>query len=59
MHQTYELYFEAEEEPPRFEAITCGSEAELMSALRRLLADRGARAVEVRQFGSPLFTLTA
>lgn len=57
MYQTYELYFEDADGPVRFEALTCRSEAELISVVRSRLADEGAKAVEVRRFGTTLFTL--
>lgn len=57
MYQTYELYFEDGDSPPRFVALTCRSEAELISVVRSRLEDDGAKAVEVRQFGTTLFTL--
>jgi hypothetical protein len=57
MHQTYELYFETETGKPQFEAATYASQVELVAELRRRLAERKAKAVEVRQFGAHLFTL--
>ncbi|HEY8572315.1 hypothetical protein [Phenylobacterium sp.] len=59
MHLTYELYFQEGDEPPKFEALTCASLAELMSAARRRLAERRATSVAVHQFGRELFTLKA
>ncbi|WP_041373603.1 hypothetical protein [Phenylobacterium zucineum] len=59
IHRTYELYLHGDDGPPRFEALTCGSEAELMTAVRRILTDRGVQSVDVREFGELLFTLTA
>jgi hypothetical protein len=55
---TYELWIEAEEGPPFFEAITCADEVELLSAVQDMIASRGLRAVEVRRFGTTLFTIT-
>ncbi|WP_165830555.1 hypothetical protein [Phenylobacterium soli] len=57
MYKTYELYPEGEDRG--FEPVTCRSHEELMAAVERLMADRGANAVEVRHFGAHLFTVTA
>lgn len=57
MYTTYELHPDSEE--GRFEPVTCRSHEELMAAVERLMAERDARAVEVRHFGSHLFTVTA
>lgn len=57
MYTTYELHPDSEE--GRFEPVTCCSHEELMAAVERLMAERDARAVEVRHFGSHLFTVTA
>jgi methionine synthase I (cobalamin-dependent) len=56
MHQTYELYFQDEDGDRRFEALTC-TEPQLLSTVQRRLAEEGAGSVEVRQFGTTLFTL--
>lgn len=57
MHTTYELYPEGEE--GRFEPVTVRTLDELMDAARRLIAEREVRAVEVRHFGTHLFTVAA
>lgn len=59
MHKTYELYLHGDDGTPRFEALTCRTEQELMSAVRRILAETGAHAVDVMEFGQLIFTLTA
>jgi hypothetical protein len=59
LHQTYELYLEPEDGAPRLEVITCPDEVELLSAVQDMIAQRGLRSVEVRRFGSHLFTVTA
>lgn len=60
MHKTYELYFHDDEQaPPAFEALTCATDAELVTALRRRLAERQSKSVVVHEFGRELFTLNA
>jgi len=56
MHQTYELYFPNADGSLRFEALTC-READLFVLAQRRLDEAGAGSVEVRQFGTTLFTL--
>lgn len=58
-HMTFELWIEGDEGPPSFEALTCTDEVELLSAVQEMIAKRGLKAVEVRRFGSTLFTVTA
>lgn len=58
-YMTYELYLERDDGPPVFEAFTCADEVELLAAVKRLMAERGLKAVEVRRFGAHLFTLSA
>jgi hypothetical protein len=57
MYKTYELYMEGQAGPLGFEPVTCRSDEELMAAVRTLIEARGLRAVEVRHFGSHVFTL--
>lgn len=59
MYKTYELYLEGPEGPRGFEPFTCRSDAEAMEEAEHLLQARGLTAVEVRHFGSHVFTLTA
>lgn len=58
-YMTYELYLEGEEGPPRFEAITCANEVELLSCVREMLAKRDLKSIEVRHFGAHLYTVSA
>jgi len=59
LHQTYELYIEPEDGSPHLEVITCPDEVDLLSAVQEMIAQRALRSVEVRRFGSHLFTVTA
>lgn len=59
LHQTYELYLEQEDGSPRLEIVTCPNEVELISVVQGMIEERRLRAVEVRRFGSHLFTVTA
>lgn len=54
---TFELYLDDGEHQPVFEAFTCPSQDDLVPAVRRMLDERGLKAVEVRQMGVPLFTV--
>ena len=56
MYKTYELYPDSAE--GRFEPVTCRSHEELMAAVERRMAEGRASAVEVRHFGTHLFTVT-
>jgi hypothetical protein len=57
MRQTYELYLEDEAGERRFETILCRSIAEILPAVRKLIAERNLAAVEVRVAGKHLFTV--
>jgi hypothetical protein len=57
MRQTYELYLEDDEGERRFETILCRSVADVLPAVRQLIAERNLAAVEVRVAGQHLFTL--
>jgi len=59
MYKTYELYLEGEAGPLGFEPVTCRSDDELMTAVRRLIDTRRLRAIEVRHFGAHVFTVEA
>ena len=56
-HLTFELYLTSDAGRPVFEAFTCRSRAELMPAVRRLIAERDLRSIDVREMGVPLFTV--
>ena len=56
MYKTYELYADGDED--RFQPVTCRTHEELMAAVTRMMVERPARAVEVRHFGTHLFTVT-
>jgi hypothetical protein len=58
MRHTYELYLDCGEDGRQFEALTC-PESDLMAEVRRVLSDRGARAVDVHRLGQHLFTLAS
>lgn len=55
---TYELYLHAGDETPVFEALTC-HEVELVGAMRRLIDERGLRAIEAHRMGEHVLTLHA
>lgn len=57
MYKTYELYID--DEGGRFEPLTCRSHEDLMSAVERMMEERNLRTVEVRHFGTHLFTVSA
>lgn len=59
LHQTYELYLEPQEGSTRLEVLTCPNEVELLATVQDLLAERNLKSVEVRRFGSHLFTVSA
>jgi hypothetical protein len=57
---TYELYLRAaEQDEPRFEALTSTSDGDAMAAVRQMIRERNLRSVEVRRLGTHLFTLAA
>ncbi len=58
VHLTYELYLD-DGRRRSFEALTCASQTELMTAVRNLIEQRGLKSVEVCQFGEHLFTIGA
>ncbi len=57
MRQTYELYLEDEDGERRFETLLSGTVAEVLPAVRQLIAERNLVAIEVRIAGQHLFTL--
>jgi hypothetical protein len=57
MRQTYELYLEDDRGERRFETLLCGTVAEVLPAVRKLIAERNLVAVEVRVAGQHLFTV--
>lgn len=59
LHQTYELYLEPEEGSPRLEVVTCANEVDLLATVQDMIAERQLRSVEVRRFGSHLFTVSS
>ena len=60
MHRTFELYLRHTDGRETFEPLTHrGTHIELLSHVRRVLAERGAETVEVREFGEHLITIGA
>lgn len=57
LRHTYELYLHQGDEPPRFEALTCADEVELLAAMRRLIAERSLSAVEAWRLGEQVMVL--
>ncbi len=57
MQQTYELYLENEAGERLFETILSRSVADIMPAVREMIAERNLVSVEVCQAGQPLFTV--
>jgi len=58
MYRTYELYVEQPDGHVRFEALTFrGATVEVMRHVRAMVETTGARSIEVRSGGEPLFTL--
>jgi hypothetical protein len=57
LRQTYELYLHKEGEPPTFEALTCADEVELLSAMRRRIADLSLQSVEAWRLGEQVMVL--
>jgi len=58
-HLTYELYLQHGDGTATFEPLTCANEDELISAMQRMLDERGLVAIEARQFGRHLMTLAS
>lgn len=59
LHQTYELYLDSGDGEPVFEPLTCADEVELLSTMRRMLAERNLRSIEAHRFGEHVMTLHA
>lgn len=58
LHLTYELYIDTGDGPPKFEALTCRSEVELLSEMRRKLAAiEEARSIEAWRLGKQVLVL--
>lgn len=58
MHRTYELYVRHADGHVRFEPLTHpGSMAEVMRHVQSLLDESGALSIDVREGGSPVFSL--
>lgn len=59
LHLTYELYLDSGDGKPVFEALTCANEVELLSAMRRMLAERRLVSIEAHRLGERVMTLHA
>lgn len=57
LHLTYELYIDTGEGPPRFEALTCPGEIELLGEMRRRLEQHGVRSIEAWRLGKRVLVL--
>jgi hypothetical protein len=57
LRQTYELYLHKGDEAPRFEALTCANEVELLAAMRRLIAERELQSIEAWRLGEQVMVL--
>ncbi|MCR5878284.1 hypothetical protein [Phenylobacterium sp. J367] len=57
LSHTYELYLHKDDEPPRFEPLTCTDEVELLAAMRRLIDERRLKSVEAWRLGEQVMVL--
>jgi hypothetical protein len=57
MQQTYELYLEDDSGERRFETMLCRTVADILPAVRKMIAERNLAAVEVCVAGQHLFTI--
>ncbi|PZQ60618.1 MAG: hypothetical protein DI570_13975 [Phenylobacterium zucineum] len=57
LRHTYELYLESDEGGRTFEALTCGGEIDLLSQMRRILADRHLKSIEAWRLGRQVMVL--
>lgn len=57
LRHTYELYLESEDGGRTFEALTCAGEIDLLSQMRRILADRDLKSIEAWRLGRQVMVL--
>ena len=57
LHLTYELYIDTGDGPPRFEALTCPGEVELLREMRRKLEQDDALSIEAWRLGQRVLAL--
>jgi len=56
---TFELYLDAGDGAPVFEALTCADEVELLGVMRRMLEQRQLASIEARRLGEHVVTVTS
>ncbi|RAK66574.1 hypothetical protein [Phenylobacterium kunshanense] len=57
LRHTYELYLESDEGARTFEALTCAGEIDLLSQMRKILAERGLKSIEAWRLGRQVLVL--